>query len=527
MKFIVLSILLLCIINYPLPYKEINVEEILAKKREEEKKIIQNKRRLNNGKVVYKNPESIITFHNDYIIETISISVKAEGGVISDFYLYSTVARDISILSCELKMKDDKGKEISTFSNLANYSTSSSSLHINTYLPENYEQLVKTTFKGFYSQSDLDVLYKQILISVPTFYRNNTHCKYIFNVGENSVNVGLKNGNFPVFNDSAFIYDDLCPNYLVYDILRITARQITWNSYIEITADVKEVEEKNPDTIILAASFDFYNGTNFNFTNVNISYTPLKTGKRRNDSYINSYQSYMVSYYNFYNPQKFYFISNITFSSSPNFWNITDEIIKNNLKNTSTNLTISFVKEILSNNTSNKPDYYKIGKWVYENINYDKAHSTASNPDDILIKRKGVCHHFTVLYNALLNSIGIKTLYASGEAIKNINDLGGENHAWTVAEINGKWIGLDATWNIFSGKLPQCHLFKKIDGAFEPFAIAIPQDKVSTNVIEETKLIEIVNLTSKKNYNYNSENNSQKFIQLNILFLFIILLNHF
>ena len=140
----------------------------------------------------------------------------------------------------------------------------------------------------------------------------------------------------------------------------------------------------------------------------------------------------MASYYNFINPEKFYFISNLTFSSSPNFWNIADEMINNDLKNTSTNLTISFVKEILANDTSNKPNYFKIGKWVYNNINYDKDHNTASNPDDILIKRKGVCHHFTILYNALLNSIGIKALYAAGEVIENINDFGGEKHAWTV-----------------------------------------------------------------------------------------------
>ena len=54
--------------------------------------------------------------------------------------------------------------------------------------------------------------------------------------------------------------------------------------------------------------------------------------------------------------------------------------------------------------------------------------------DDILNKRKGVCHHLTVLYNVLLNSIGIRTLYASGEAIKNIATWSRENHAWTVAE---------------------------------------------------------------------------------------------
>lgn len=102
MKFIVLPMLLLFIINYPSPYGEINLEKILAKKIEEEK-MIQNKRKLSNGKVVYINPESIITIYNDYIIETISVTVKAEGGTVTNFYISSAAASQITILSCELK----------------------------------------------------------------------------------------------------------------------------------------------------------------------------------------------------------------------------------------------------------------------------------------------------------------------------------------------------------------------------------------------------------------------------------------
>ena len=80
-------------------------------------------------------------------------------------------------------------------------------------------------------------------------------------------------------------------------------------------------------------------------------------------------------------------------------------MIETNLKNTSIELTFSFVKNILVNDTSEKPDYYKIGKWVCNNIIYDSNHNTSSDTDDILNKRKGVCHHLTVLYNVLLNSI--------------------------------------------------------------------------------------------------------------------------
>ena len=33
-------------------------------------------------------------------------------------------------------------------------------------------------------------------------------------------------------------------------------------------------------------------------------------------------------------------------------------------------------------------------------------------------------------------------------------------HAWTLINVNNKWLPLDATWGIFSGKLPVCHIFK-------------------------------------------------------------------
>ena len=84
------------------------------------------------------------------LLKTISVTVKAEEGTVTNFDIDSEAASQITILSCKLKMKDDQGKEISTFSNMTNCSDSSFSLHITTYLQENYEQTVKATFKVFF-----------------------------------------------------------------------------------------------------------------------------------------------------------------------------------------------------------------------------------------------------------------------------------------------------------------------------------------------------------------------------------------
>ena len=75
-------------------------------------------------------------------------------------------------------------------------------------------------------------------------------------------------------------------------------------------------------------------------------------------------------------------------------------------------------KDILQNDTSSKPDYYKIGKWVYQNIEYNKSYLGKDlSISEIIELKQGVCHHYSILYNSLLNSIGIETVYASGYSV--------------------------------------------------------------------------------------------------------------
>ena len=57
-------------------------------------------------------------------------------------------------------------------------------------------------------------------------------------------------------------------------------------------------------------------------------------------------------------------------------------------------------------------DFQKIGFWVKKNIKYDLNLSGHYQyfALDIYKMRRGVCHHFTVLSNALLYSLGYKVL---------------------------------------------------------------------------------------------------------------------
>ena len=112
------------------------------------------------------------------------------------------------------------------------------------------------------------------------------------------------------------------------------------------------------------------------------------------------------------------------------------------------------------------PNVTKIGKWVKKNIKYDLTYVGLNDitATETYNSRKGVCHHITKLFNALMYSLGYQSLYILGYAIdKKKNFAIEDSHAWSLIKIDGKWLPFDATWGIFSGKLPVTHVFKHPD----------------------------------------------------------------
>ena len=103
-----------------------------------------------------------------------------------------------------------------------------------------------------------------------------------------------------------------------------------------------------------------------------------------------------------------------------------------------------------------------------ENIKYDLNYSgeTQYSAIDIYNIKKGVCHHFTKLSNALLYSLGYQVLYASGYACKGNNSFKtSTGHAWSLIKLNNnKWYPFDSTWGILTGKLPVGHIFSSFTG---------------------------------------------------------------
>ena len=128
------------------------------------------------------------------------------------------------------------------------------------------------------------------------------------------------------------------------------------------------------------------------------------------------------------------------------------------------------VDEIINDQNSEfkgYPNYYKIGKFVNSHITYDLSYLGKNlTALEIFEGQRGVCEHYTTLYNTMLNCIGIKTQRIFGWAFEGENTSGDENtvgHAWTLALINNngisKYMELDSTWDLFEG-VPAGHILK-------------------------------------------------------------------
>ena len=130
-------------------------------------------------------------------------------------------------------------------------------------------------------------------------------------------------------------------------------------------------------------------------------------------------------------------------------------------------------------------DVVKIGKWVHKNIKYDLSYTglNEKTATETYVERKGICHHITKLFNALMYSLGYQVLYILGYIIDKTKSFSRrDSWAWNLIKIDGSWLPFDATIGIFTGKLPVTYVFKQIeDKIIEPI---ICYDKVEFEQIE-------------------------------------------
>ena len=98
---------------------------------------------------------------------------------------------------------------------------------------------------------------------------------------------------------------------------------------------------------------------------------------------------------------------------------------------------------------SDREKIKKITLYVVNNLNYDddcgingKCEYNDINFNSLLksLSGNGICYHYAILTNELLNRVGIKSYLVSGFNKK------GLAHEWLNIYLDGKWYGLDPTW---------------------------------------------------------------------------------
>ncbi len=106
-------------------------------------------------------------------------------------------------------------------------------------------------------------------------------------------------------------------------------------------------------------------------------------------------------------------------------------------------------------------DYEKaraIFRWIADNIEYDcqlskqmkegKGHNR--NADEVLDKGKAVCGGYSALLAKMCELAGVRCEIVRGFARSKLEHIGyemkGNNHAWNVINLQGRWYLMDVTW---------------------------------------------------------------------------------
>jgi transglutaminase/protease-like cytokinesis protein 3 len=151
-------------------------------------------------------------------------------------------------------------------------------------------------------------------------------------------------------------------------------------------------------------------------------------------------------------------------TQSPNVSNATQQEILENLKSTNfypinDPLIIKLAEEATKGARSKRKKVDMLIKFVHNYIQYSKDDYSQHfiSVYDIIRTKNGVCSDYAELFTALARSIGIPCQKVEGFALDPYDgSLGG--HAWNEVELNGKWFGVDPTWNVW---LPTYYHFKE------------------------------------------------------------------
>ena len=276
---------------------------------------------------------------------------------------------------------------------------------------------------------------------------------------DNIICCSMANGLFKYSNDiNNFNYKDIIPENGLEEIAIVTQKK----TKIKITQELisKRIIPKNKESKFNAELQDFFK-KNYNIENQSITiYKDHNFSGLISNPFSKSSKT-TISLSNVKEEVKI--IHEIILENEYNkIIHIPEKFLTPEISNQEKKFFYPIAIDILINSKEKLPIPIIIGKWVYKNIIYTKEYSKKIlTAKEIYNERKGVCDHKTILYNTLLLSLGIPSIYVSGFVIDGNNKNNIEpTHAWSIIYYKKEWIYIDVTWNILSGKLPISHIFK-------------------------------------------------------------------
>ena len=104
--------------------------------------------------------------------------------------------------------------------------------------------------------------------------------------------------------------------------------------------------------------------------------------------------------------------------------------------------------QILANRSGDTYENIKmVHDYLVDNISYDESISRPHiyNIYGALVNNLAVCEGYARSFKYLMDALNIPCVIVIGQATNSRGES--ENHAWNYVELNGKWYGIDTTWD--------------------------------------------------------------------------------
>ena len=462
-------------------------------------------KRLADSKQFVENNKVTITILDDGVSEEHELKVSTKNLPDNAFFNYYSEGvilsegETLTLDSQECHKFKNTGEEVTDEECTSNLITNVNSYKFSFNYTLKNDGYIKINYKYHTTRTTPDILYRQESIFISKNYQEG-NCDYKFIIPEKYKNLGLRNNTLTKESDYIYTYQENCPNEQINDVIRLAPKEGYWKGEMGVY-----LESSTPNSGIVTFTFPrFYRGGKNKNKNY---YLITNEEKSLKESSLIEGQTFLKVELPGNNNKKVGIKLETAFSNNLEeefVFYPTEDLLE--LEGNIDNAIKTKAEEIINDENSpykDYPNYYKIGKFVHSHITYDLSfHGKDLTALEIFNGQKGVCEHYTILYNAMLNAIGIKTATIFGWALDKNKISADEKtvgHAWTLALIkdkNGsdKFMELDATWDLFEG-VPAGHILK----GFNKETFSYSSTGGTELTFSRTHLIQLVeNLDSEK-----------------------------